>query len=83
MIEFLEHFDQETDEVPSLARFYLFDTEYFINCIPTSEYKSIWLNRFKKAVSERNIKVSNAIFTRIIIITRIRFIIYSVELELQ
>ncbi|KAI7858785.1 hypothetical protein BDC45DRAFT_564895 [Circinella umbellata] len=54
--KFLEYFDQETDEVPSLARFYLFDTEYFINYTPTSEYKSIWLNRFKKAASERNIK---------------------------
>ena len=68
--------------MPSLARFYIYDNQSFINCTPKSEYKSTWLNRFKKAAGERNIEVISATFMRIMI-TFIEFTFYFTELGLR
>ncbi|KAG2222875.1 hypothetical protein INT45_000490 [Circinella minor] len=54
--KFVECFENEKVEAPSLLGFYLYDKEFFIKHTSKNESKATWNKRFKIAVTNENIK---------------------------
>ncbi|KAI7859393.1 hypothetical protein BDC45DRAFT_475199 [Circinella umbellata] len=54
--KFVEYFENEKVEAPSLLGFYLYDKEFFIKHTSKNESKATWNKRFQIAVTNENIK---------------------------